>query len=68
MKKATDSGVSPRLGGLLFLLAAHSGGARNDDPDNNTYEYYRQNSDVSLGNGPASVKTVLSGCHVPKLT
>jgi len=51
-----------------FLLAAHSGGARYDDPDNNPYEYYRQNSGLSLDKRPASDKTVLNGCHVLKLT
>ena len=68
MKKATGSGFPRPRWPASFFLAAHSGGARYDDPDNNGYEYYRQNIHVGLDGSPASDDTVPNGCHVFKLT
>ena len=45
--------LSPPRWPAISSLAAHSGGARYDDPDDNAYEYYRQNSGVDLDEGPA---------------
>ncbi len=54
MKKGHRSGLlSPPRWPAISSLAAHSGGARYDDPDDNAYEYYRQNSGVDLDEGPA---------------
>src|SRR3954462_4892177 len=67
-EKGHRSGCFPRpRWPAISGLAAHSGGARYDDPDNNPYEYYRQNSGVSLDESPASTEAVLNGCHASNL-